>query len=143
MQLLPAWSTNLSSKVVHRPKIHLVDTGLAAALNGFTADSLLGSPERFGALLETFVMMELRKQIGWSQSQPTLWHFRDRGGAEVDIVMEYPDGRIVGVLNQREFGPSPSTKVHHFAALRCVPTIFNRVVDLSTCRRGPISAPLA
>ncbi len=106
LQLLPAWSTNLSSKVVHRPKIHLVDTGLAAALNGFTADHLLRSPERFGALLETFVMMELRKQIGWSQSQPTLWHFRDRGGAEVDIVLEYPDGNIVGI--EVKSGATPS-----------------------------------
>ena len=55
LQLLPAWSVNLSSKVVHRPKIHLLDTGLAAALCGLTAERLLDTPERFGTLLETFV----------------------------------------------------------------------------------------
>ena len=26
-----------------------------------------------------------------------LWHFRDRSGAEVDLVLEHPDGRIVGI----------------------------------------------
>ena len=106
LQILPAWSTNLSSKVVRRPKIHMVDTGLAAALTGHTAAHLLGAPEVFGALLETFTVMELRKQASWSVSRPTLWHFRDRGGAEVDIVVEYPDGRIVAI--ETKAGATPS-----------------------------------
>jgi predicted AAA+ superfamily ATPase len=106
LQLLPAWSTNLSSKVVHRPKIHLIDSGLSAALCGLTTERLLASPERFGALLETFVVMEMRKQSTWSASQPSLWHFRDRGGAEVDVVIEYPDGRVVGI--EVKSGATPS-----------------------------------
>lgn len=106
LQLLPAWSVNLSSKVVHRPKIHLLDTGLAAALCGLTAERLLDTPERFGALLETFVAMELRKQLSWSETQPSLWHFRDRGGAEVNVVIEYPDGRVVAV--EVKSGATPS-----------------------------------
>lgn len=106
LQLLPAWSVNLSSKVVHRPKVHLLDTGLAAALCGLTAQRLLDAPERFGGLLETFVVMELRKQLSWSETQPSLWHFRDRGGAEVDVVLEYPDGRVVGI--EVKSGATPS-----------------------------------
>lgn len=106
LQLLPAWSVNVSSKVVHRPKIHLLDTGLAAALCGLTAQRLLDAPERFGGLLETFVVMELRKQSSWSETQPSLWHFRDRGGAEVDVVVEYPDGRVVAI--EVKSGATPS-----------------------------------
>lgn len=106
LQLLPAWSVNLSSKVVHRPKVHLLDTGLAAALCGLTVDRLLDAPERFGGLLETFVVMELRKQLSWSETQPSLWHFRDRGGAEVDVVIEYPDGRVVAI--EVKSGATPS-----------------------------------
>jgi len=106
LQLLPAWSANLSSKVVHRPKIHLLDTGLCAALCGLTAERLMEAPERFGRLLETFVVMELRKQSSWSETQPALWHFRDRGGAEVDIVLEYPDGRVVAI--EVKSGATPS-----------------------------------
>lgn len=106
VQLLPAWSVNLSSKVVHRPKIYLLDSGLAAALCGMTAEQLLDKPDRFGGLLETFVVMELRKQLSWSDTQPSLWHFRDRGGAEVDVVIEYPDGRIVAI--EVKSGATPS-----------------------------------
>jgi len=108
LQLLPAWSVNLSSKVVHRPKVHLLDTGLAAALCGLTAQRLLDAPERFGGLLETFVVMELRKQLNWSETQPSLWHFRYRGGAEVDVVLEYPDGRVVGI--EVKSGATPSCR---------------------------------
>lgn len=106
LQLLPAWSVNLSSKVVHRPKIHLIDSGLAAALCGVTGAQTTNQPELLGSLLETFVVMELRKQISWSESQPTIWHFRDRGGAEVDVVIEYPDGRVVGI--EVKSGATPS-----------------------------------
>lgn len=91
---------------MHRPKIHMVNTGLAAALTGHTAAHLLDAPEVFGAMLETFTAMELRKQASWSDSRPTLWHFRDRGGAEVDIVIEYPDGRVVAI--ETKAGATPS-----------------------------------
>lgn len=96
-QLIPAWSTNLSAKVVRRPKLLLIDSGLAAHLQGHSQASLGWSASAVGPLLETMVGMELRKQIGWSERRPSLWHFRDRGGAEVDFVLESSDGRIVAI----------------------------------------------
>jgi predicted AAA+ superfamily ATPase len=47
--------------------------------------------------METFVVNEIRKQITWSAHRPSLFHFRDRGGAEVDLVLEHPDGRVVAL----------------------------------------------
>lgn len=26
-----------------------------------------------------------------------MWHFRDRSGVEVDLLLEHPDGRMVGI----------------------------------------------
>jgi uncharacterized protein len=104
---IPAWSTNLSRKVVRRPKLVLTDTGLASYLVGANRDTMarIGSP--FGQLLETFVANELRKQLTWSNTRPSLWHFRDRDGAEVDLILEYPDGRIVGIEVKASSSPSP------------------------------------
>ena len=48
-------------------------------------------------LIETFVAGELRAQAEWSEARPNLFHFRDRDGAEVDLVLEAGDGRVVGV----------------------------------------------
>lgn len=94
IQTVPAWSTNLTSRVVRRPKLTLTDTGLAARLLGGRpgTDAALA-----GRLVETFVTGELRAQSEWSQARPGLFHFRDRDGAEVDVVLEAGDGRVVGV----------------------------------------------
>jgi len=97
VHLLPAWSTNLSSKVVRRPKLLMADSGLAAHLVGADRSTLEGPDPRLGPLLETFVVNEIRKQTTWSRHRPSLCHFRDRGGTEVDLILEHPDGRIVGV----------------------------------------------
>lgn len=95
---LPAWSTNLTSKVARRPKIHLVDAGLAAALTGASVDALArpGNPHA-GALLETMVACELAKQATWSNTDVRLHHWRDRNGREIDLVLERTDGTVVGI----------------------------------------------
>lgn len=98
MHLLPAWSRNLTSKVVHRPKVLLPDSGLAAHLLGVDADALSDPlAAATGALVETFVAMELRKQLGWSENDARLFHFRDRGGAEVDLVLETRSGAVAAI----------------------------------------------
>lgn len=97
IQLVPAWSTNLSAKVIRRPKLVLVDTGLAAHLIGATPATLDRDRAAFGPLLETFVGMELRKLATWADVPPQLYHFRDRSGVEVDFVLEHPDGRVAGI----------------------------------------------
>ena len=97
IQLIPAWSTNISKKVIRRPKMVMVDSGLAARLVGMTAESAAQPTAPLGPLLESFVAMELRKQLSWSQDGTTLWHYRDRDGVEVDFILERPDGTIVGI----------------------------------------------
>jgi len=95
---LPAWSRNLSAKAKRHPKVYVTDTGLAAHLLGKQPASLSRpqDPAR-GPLMETFVVNELRKQQGWLDSEVALHHLRDRDGAEVDVVIEASDGRIVGI----------------------------------------------
>lgn len=97
VQLLPAWSTNLTSKVAHRPKVFISDTGLAAHLLGVDPSSLDAPGSPVGALLETFVTAELRKQQTWARTAVGLYHFRDRGGSEVDLVVEARDGRVAAI----------------------------------------------
>lgn len=94
VQTIPAWSTNLTARVVHRPKLTITDTGLAARLLG---GRLRTDADLAGRLIETFVAGELRAQSEWSRTRPGLYHFRDRDGAEVDLVLESGDGRVVGI----------------------------------------------
>jgi uncharacterized protein len=95
---VPAWSRNLTSKAVRSPKFHLTDSGLAAALIGVDAAALQRPDEPVsGALLETFVVGELARQLTWSDTEASLYHWRDRDGNEVDLVLEQPNGDIVGI----------------------------------------------
>ncbi len=95
---LPAWSRNLTKKVVRHPKLHLTDAGMGAHLLGAGAAALgrPGSPV-LGPLLETFVAGEVRRQSAWAEVPVEAHHFRERDGTEVDIVLESRDGLVAGI----------------------------------------------
>jgi predicted AAA+ superfamily ATPase len=97
VQRLPAWSSNLGSRQVKAPKIHIVDSGLAAHLRGDGAAELATGSSSLGPLLETFVVNELMRQSSWSHTGPGLFHFRTHVGREVDLVLEDRKGQCVGV----------------------------------------------
>jgi len=93
-----AWTPSLTSREKRHPKVIITDTGLACGLLGRNAEALgLPTSPLAGPLLESFVTMELIKQRGWSQAQPTIRHWRDRNGAEVDLIVEDDNGSIAGV----------------------------------------------
>jgi uncharacterized protein len=85
---LPPWHSNRLSRLVKAPKLHLGDTGLAAALLGFDAATLWQDRDAFGHLLETFVFQEVRRQATAQEIPTSFLHFRDKDNAEVDIVLE-------------------------------------------------------
>jgi uncharacterized protein len=95
---VPAWSTNVTSKVKRHPKIHVCDSGLASHLLGKDVDALLRPDDQSrGPLVESFTVNELRRQLTWSDTSAALRHYRDRDGTEVDIILEHSDGRVVGI----------------------------------------------
>jgi predicted AAA+ superfamily ATPase len=96
-QPLPAWSSNLGKRLVKSAKIHLIDSGLTAHLTGMTPQNLDRDAVFFGHLLESFVVNELRKQIGWSDNRVTLHHYRTSSGKEVDILLEDAAGQLAGI----------------------------------------------
>lgn len=116
LQPLAAWHANLGKRLVKAPKLHLLDSGLAAHLQGLTDAKALAASERFGPLLESFVVQELRRQLGWSAARATAWHFRTVTGREVDLVLEAADGRVVGV----EIKASTSLKPGDLAGLQAL-----------------------
>jgi predicted AAA+ superfamily ATPase len=106
---VPPWSTNLTAKVAKAPKTFLTDAGLAAHL--LTADaSALRRPEHpaLGGLVETFVLTELMKLRSISADPFEVRYFRDRGGREVDFVLERHDGLVSAIEVKATASPSSS-----------------------------------
>lgn len=95
---LPAWSRNVAAKTVRRPKLHVTDTGLAAAVIGKGPEALSRATDpSVGSLVESFAVGEIAKQVTWSSVPARLHHLRDSDGLEVDAVLEAADGRVVAV----------------------------------------------
>ena len=94
---VPAWSTNLLARSIKRPKVHVADTGLMAYLVGADESRIETDLDLGGMFFETFVAMELHRQISWLEDRPQLFHFRDRDQREVDVVIEHRDGSVSAV----------------------------------------------
>lgn len=88
LEELPPWHSNRLSRLIKTSKLHLGDTGLACALLGMDAASLWVERSLLGQLLETFIYQELRRQASWEEEPLIFHHFRDKDGAEVDVVLE-------------------------------------------------------
>lgn len=112
---LPAWSSNLSKRLIKSPKLHLVDSGLAAHLMGLNAQRLREDPQILGHLLENFVVAELRRQAAWQDTAVECFHFRAlHSQREVDVVLEDDAGRLAGI----EIKATATPMARDFAGLR-------------------------
>jgi hypothetical protein len=100
VQRLPAWGETLGKALTSHPKVHIIDSGLAAWLLGLSATKIRSrSPSaltEFGHVVETFAVGEILKQVSWSDDVITASYFRTRDGDEVDLVLESWDGRVAG-----------------------------------------------
>ena len=96
---LPAWGKTLTTRSSAGPKIHVLDSGVAARLLRLTPEKLARrdatSLTELGHLLETFVVGELLKEASWMDGIAGVGHWRTYDGVEVDLVIERDDGAVV------------------------------------------------
>ncbi len=111
---VPAWSRNLSTRATGTPKVAMVDSGVAANVLGVDAPGLLRLGAPVGGLLEGFVLMELARQLTWSDELVELFHYRTKDQVEVDAVLENRQGQVVAI----EVKASSTVRPDDFRGLR-------------------------
>ncbi|MCY4025071.1 MAG: ATP-binding protein [Acidobacteria bacterium] len=84
---LPAWRRDPARRLITSPKVHLLDSGLAATLAGLRADDWRSDRSRMGHLLESWVVQQLVAQATWTDPDLRFWHYRDKDQVEVDVVV--------------------------------------------------------
>jgi hypothetical protein len=97
IRTLQPWHTNELKRLVKTPKLHFLDSGLLTALRTLSPARLASDRMSFGALLETFILAELLKLASWHDERLEFFHFRDRYDYEVDILLEDPRARVIGI----------------------------------------------
>ncbi|MYD93383.1 MAG: ATP-binding protein [Chloroflexi bacterium] len=89
---LPPFHRNLGRRLVKTPKLHFYDTGLACWLIGIRTPQQLRTHPLRGAIFESWVVSEIVKhRLNRGETQG-LSFYRNRDGAEVDLVIEQPSG---------------------------------------------------
>jgi predicted AAA+ superfamily ATPase len=86
---IPAYSGNLIKRVSRKPKGFIADTGIACSTQAISTPKAIGGHPLWGAMFETAVVAELKKQTAFLSPVPNFYHWRSYSGAEVDILLEY------------------------------------------------------
>jgi predicted AAA+ superfamily ATPase len=117
---VPAFTRNSVKKIAGKRKGFFTDTGFVCFLQKISSMEVIGSHPMKGSLFETYVFMEILKNIQKLPLLPNIYHFRSYSGAEVDLILE-----LNGVLHPIEIKAKSNPNrmdVRGFAAFRdCFP----------------------
>jgi uncharacterized protein len=94
---LHPYSNNLLKRLVKTPKLYFYDTGLVCYLTKWSSAETLECGAMNGAILENYVVAEIRKTYLNCGKEPYLYYYRDKDAREIDIVLEHD-----GILNPIE-----------------------------------------
>jgi len=80
---------NFNKRLTKSPKLYFFDTGLACSLLRIDSPGALSSSHFQGALFESFIISDLYKQYCNRGLRPSLYFWRDLGGAhELDCILD-------------------------------------------------------
>jgi len=116
---LPGWHNRLGPRLIKSPKLLLCDSGLLCHQLRWNEERLLSDPTCFGLALESFVGMEVVKASDGEGGSPQVMHYRTSKGAEIDFIVEAPDGRVAAIEVKATSGVD-ERDVRYMARLRDV-----------------------
>ncbi len=85
---LRPYSNNLLKRTIKTPKLYFFDTGLVAYLTKYRSSEILMNGAINVAILENYVVGEIRKSYYNSAKEPVLHYYRDKDSNEIDLVIE-------------------------------------------------------
>ena len=117
------YSNNLLKRLVRTPKVYFYDTGLVAYLTKWSSPETLASGAMSGAILENYVVSEIRKSYLNQGKEAFMYYYRDKDAKEIDLVLEQ-DGELHPIEIKKSANPASEI-------LRVFP-----VLDKSSLKRG-------
>jgi len=107
---LPSLHTNIKKRLVKAPRIYIRDSGITHALLGIADYNQLSGHPVYGPSWEGFVIETLLSVAPY----PTRASFyRTSAGAEIDLILELPDGEKWAIEVKSGLGPKLTKGFHH------------------------------
>ena len=107
---LPPFHANVGKRLVKSPKVYVRDSGIVHALLGLDdRDAVLGHPVAGGSW-EGFVLENL---LGAASDRVKAYFYRTAAGAEIDLLLEMPGGKLWAVEIKRGLSPRLDRGFHH------------------------------
>lgn len=88
---LHSYSNNLLKRIIKAPKLYFFDTGLVAYLTRYSSPEILESGALNGAILENYIINEIKKSYINSGKEVYMYYFRDKDQHEIDLILEAND----------------------------------------------------
>ncbi len=106
---LPPWHANMGKRLVKSPKVYVRDSGLVhALLNIADKETLLAHPI-VGQSWECFVIENL---LSCAPAEVQGHFYCSSGGAEIDLLLSWPDGRLWAIEIKRSLNPKLERGFH-------------------------------
>lgn len=118
--LLHPYSGNTIKRIVKRPKLYFMDTGLACYLSMWNNSRTLELSAMAGAMFETYVISEIIK--GYANQgidvRSRLCYYRDNNGKEIDLII-LENGKLYPVEIKKSADPGKGA-LKNFNVLDCL-----------------------
>lgn len=115
--LLKPYHSNQTKRLVKTPKIYFLDTGLCSYLTNWTSPETLEAGAMSGAILETFIMVEILKNYQHLGKNLEFYFYRDKDQKEIDLLI-IQDQKIYPLEFKKSTNPKRSVakylnSLHH------------------------------
>jgi len=136
--VLRPYHASLGKRLVKRPKVYFIDTGVLCYLVGLHDPAHAVAGPMGGALMENMVLSEIVKQYMHRGERPPVWFWRTAAGSEVDLLIE-SGGRLYPIEIKLSSTPKPAYArgIHEFTQL-----FGNRAAPGYVIHPGDVRLPL-
>ena len=132
VMLLQPYANNLAKRIIKKPKVYFMDTGLCAFLCGWTDAKIMEASSMAGAFFETYVVSEIVKSIrnAGERIENTLYYYRDRDQKEVDLIFDI-DRKLYPIEIKKGIGRDKANKNFRILEQYKMPIATGLVIDTS------------
>lgn len=113
--LLEPYYSKITKRLVKRPKLYFLDTGLGAYLTEWSSPETLEAGAMSGAVLESWIMSEILKSYWHNGKRTQFYYYRDKDKREIGLLI-LKDGTLYPLEFKKTTAPKRDS-ISHFRVL--------------------------